>query len=192
MIDAGLSFVQRRLNTWLKHVFDDQEPTRAVLGRFVDPAQEAQDNIKDKVVIQLIRLEQTTMPHQARQPHGSGSPQAAMSSPVYLNLYLLICANFSAVNYEQALAYLSRVVEFFQVNAVFDRQNSPDLPEGMQKLCFDIEDIGPHDLGTIWGMLGSKYQPSVIYKVRLLTFDGQLQGVDSSVSAPQRPQAGHK
>ncbi len=47
-----------------------------------------------------------------------------------------------------------------------------NIPEGLDKLHFDNEKITYHQMHSLWTAMGAKYQPSVIYKMRLVTFQG--------------------
>ena len=42
------------------------------------------------------------------------------------------------------------------------------------KLIFELESLGADKLNNIWTTLGAKYMPSVVYKVRMLTFDDSI------------------
>ncbi len=44
----------------------------------------------------------------------------------------------------------------------------------IEKLVFEMASITPEQLNNIWGSLGAKYMPSVVYKVRMLTFDNNI------------------
>ena len=78
---------------------------------------------------------------------------------------------FSGKNYPEALKFISNTISFFQKNPVFDHQNTPELDEKIEKLTLAIENISLNDLSSLWGVLCGKYMPSVLYKVRMLTFD---------------------
>ena len=36
----------------------------------------------------------------------------------------------------------------------------------------DMENLNIQDASNLWGMLSGKYLPSVLYKVRMVSFDG--------------------
>ena len=35
----------------------------------------------------------------------------------------------------------------------------------------EIENLNMQDLSSLWGMLSGKYQPSILYKVRMVAFE---------------------
>jgi len=47
-----------------------------------------------------------------------------------------------------------------------------NIPTGLTKLEFEIEKITYHQMQSLWTAMGAKYQPSVIYKLRLVTIQG--------------------
>jgi len=99
---------------------------------------------------------------------------AYQKPPVYLNLYVLFASNFSSANsgdnYLDGLNLISFVIQFFQHQNVFTPENSPAMADaGIEELIFDLRTLSFQDLNNLWGVLGAKYLPSVLYKVRLLT-----------------------
>jgi hypothetical protein len=86
---------------------------------------------------------------------------------VYLNLYLLFSANLSS--YSESLKRLSYIIQFFQYQNVFTPLTSPTLPDGVEELILDLNTLSFQDLNNLWGVMGSKYLPSVMYKMRLIT-----------------------
>jgi hypothetical protein len=188
MIEISLNYLRSRLNTALSHAMQGSEDDIVELSRL----DAADSSAKEKVIIQLVRIEKITSPHQPRIGHGGQGRQSVTGQPIYLNLYVLIGADFGVANYPQALAYISQVIGFLQDNGVFERHNSPDMPPQIDKLCFEVENVGSHDLSSIWGMVGAKYIPSVIYKVSLLALGGDVKGQQSSMSQPAHPKTGQR
>jgi hypothetical protein len=63
--------------------------------------------------------------------------------------------------------------------------NTPSLDKRIDKLMFEMESLGTERLNNVWATLGAKYMPSVIYKMRMLTFDdGVIREYRPSVSDP--------
>ena len=99
---------------------------------------------------------------------------------IKLNLYILISANFQDKksntpndDYVEGLKQLSYVISFFQAKNVFTADNSPGLAEtdpSIQKLIIELYSYSFEQLYNFWSVLGTKYMPSVLYKVRLLRF----------------------
>jgi len=98
--------------------------------------------------------------------------------PVFLNLHILIVATHS--NYTNALLMLSRAIRFFQFRNVFDQdsvspasltKNAPgnalDQLETF-KLIFDLYSPTMEEVNHLWGTLGGKQYPFVLYTLRLL------------------------
>ena len=83
------------------------------------------------------------------------------------------------MKYLDGLKVISFVTQFFQHQNVFTQENSPRLKENnIEELIFDLRTLSFQDLNNLWGVLGSKYMPSVLYKVRMLTINEDfVQGV---------------
>jgi hypothetical protein len=95
--------------------------------------------------------------------------------PTFLNMVLL----FSVVKpvYAVAVNGLSRVIRFFQFKNVFTQENV--LPETLNfipdddqletfKLIFDLHSPSMEEVNHLWGTLGGKQYPFVMYTVRML------------------------
>ena len=103
---------------------------------------------------------------------------------VHLNLQLLFSVNLSS--YTEALKRLSFIIQFFQYQNVFTPLTTPSLPPGVEELIFDLHTLSLQDLNNMWGILGSKYLPSVMYKMRMITISedfvqggaGLITGID--------------
>lgn len=122
--------------------------------------------ISNKVVLFLAGIERDTVPGRS-----GDSLTLVRNPPAYLNLSLMVAANFTTKGYPESLWYLSRVVDFFQQHSVFDHHTSPSLDPGIDKLILDMEHLDRRELHHIWSMFGGKYMPSALYRVRMIGMD---------------------
>ncbi len=177
MIDSAISHIVGQLNQYLRRSSDLTEDI-AVISNILEQDGNLASNIDNKLVVFLVNIEKDTVPN--RQPNGSmvGKDRSVISyPPVHLNLYLMFAGNFGGNNYLESLKFISNTISFFQRNPVFDHQNTPDLDGRIDKLVMDIENLDIRDLSNLWGILSGKYLPSVLYKVRMATFDsGDVRG----------------
>jgi hypothetical protein len=94
---------------------------------------------------------------------------------INLDIYLLCSVTQSA--YDEALKKLGKIIEFFQGKNMFNQDNTPFEREGdlsdVGDFCFTVDLFTPtfEQLNYIWGTLGGKQYPAVIYKVSLLQID---------------------
>jgi len=169
MIYAAVSHIANQLNQFLKRSFDLNEDV-VVMSNILEQDGALAPNINNKLVVFLVNVEKETA---SSRPASFGSFDRSASSypPVFLNLYVMVAGNFSGGNYSEALKFLSNTVSFFQRQPVFDHQITPDLDKRINKLALDIENLNFQDLSSLWGVLSGKYQPSILYKVRMIAFD---------------------
>ena len=105
--------------------------------------------------------------------------------PIHLNLYLMFASYFSGSNYQEGLKFLSKTINYFQGQSVFDHQNSPGLDRNIDKLVLDIQNLSIDELSNLWGILSGKYLPSVLYKVRMVSYDeNAVKGQTSVILKP--------
>lgn len=173
MIDSTISHVASSLNQYLRRKFDLSEDI-AVVSNIVDQDGSVMPDINNKIVIFLVNLEQET----ARglfscNTSRSAAQDAGSYPPVHLNMYLMFSANFNGNNYMEALKFLSCVISYFQRHPIFIHHNSPDLEKEVNKLVFDIENLNMKDLSSLWSVINGKYLPSILYKVRMITYEAK-------------------
>lgn len=85
----------------------------------------------------------------------------------------MMAANFTGSKYPEALKFLSSIISFFRKNRVINRQTTPEMDTRIEKLILDIENLSIQDLSNLWGFLGGKYLPSILYRVRMVAFDSE-------------------
>ena len=99
--------------------------------------------------------------------------------PVFVNFQILIAATHT--NYINALSVLSRTIRFFQYKNVFTQDNvAPDSLTALGapihqldqlesfKLIFDLYSPTMEEVNHLWGTLGGKQYPFVLYMLRML------------------------
>jgi len=126
------------------------------------------DSLKNNIIMGLVNIEEDRI---SRKPDNYvRTPDLTYKKPpVYLNLYVLFVANFDPLAYQASLNFITLIIKFFQAQNIFTHANSPNLPTAVDELIFDMKTLSFQDLNNLWGILGSKYMPSVLYKVRLLS-----------------------
>lgn len=170
MIQAAISHLANQLNQFMKRNYDLNEDI-AVVSNLIEADGSVGPQASNKLVFLLANIEKDTTPQSGRLGFRSGDGRALVSSnPLYLNLYVMLAANFGGSNYPEALKFISIAIGFFQRQSLFDHQNSPDLDRRIERLVLDIENLPIQDLSNLWGLLGGKYLPSVLYRVRMVTF----------------------
>jgi len=162
-----MHFITNQLNQFLRNSFELTEDI-VVLSNLVDSDGSALALVNNKVVIFVANMEKDTMPVRQQQSSTLNQRIAITNDPIYLNLSIVIAANFTAKNYLESLKFISSVISYFQSQPVFDHSNSPDLDPCIQKLILDIENIERSELSNMWGMFGSKYIPSIVYRMRTI------------------------
>lgn len=190
MINAAISHLASQLNQQLKANSPLIEDV-VVVSSLVELDGGVTPNANNKLVLTLVNIERDTMPFRpATASRGRDERQLQYGAPLYLNLYLMMSANFGAGNYTEALKYISMAIGFFQQRPVFDQQNSPGLDRRIEKLALDIENLAISDLNNVWSLLGGRYLPSMFYKVRMITMDANAITGQSPLITDVRPAAG--
>ncbi|PHV04479.1 hypothetical protein CSQ96_25550 [Janthinobacterium sp. BJB412] len=111
--------------------------------------------------------------------------------PVFLNFQILIVA--SHTSYTGATLMLSRAIRFFQLNNTFTETsvdpasistNAPVNPLdrlGQFKLIFDLYSPAMEEVNHMWGTLGGKQYPFVLYLMRMLDLKFQALPIETKL-----------
>lgn len=144
-------------------------------------------NVANKIILSLVNVEKDSVAYnQPAAVAGSGLRAISSSPPIHFNLYLMVASYFGGNNYQEGLKHISSTISYLQRQPVFDHNNSPGLDRSIDKLILEIENLSLQDLNSLWSILSGKYLPSVLYKVRMVSYDSNaVRGQESIVLRPQ-------
>lgn len=128
-----------------------------------------------KIMISLLNIERETATGTVPGNGASGHFSAVSSPPLYTNLNIVIASVFSDKRYKESLSYLSLAITFVQSTPFFITN------EGAK---YTVELMAPslQDQSNIWAQFGGKNYPSVVCKIRRLTFDSnEIKKIEYSV-----------
>jgi hypothetical protein len=175
MFESSLVFLRNQLNEHLGRQFGQQAGDGGE-AMVAFPDGEKLDPISFKlgaVTLLLINVEQETSlraPDPYAKIASDGSSYRGQPD-IRLNLGILFVARYK--QYEQSLGMLSQIIQYFQTCRVFDHQNSPSLDSRIDKLILELITLPFEEQNNIWSALRTTYQPSVLYRVRMIVFESQ-------------------
>ncbi|MEO5642802.1 MAG: DUF4255 domain-containing protein [Bacteroidia bacterium] len=182
MIDLALDFLTREVNAYLEQ---KNLPSTATSPEIVLTNVAAEDGnwaIPPRTLgLSLINIEEDRVNKEQQTTYRTLQGEIEHYNPeLKLNLYILISANFAAGDggqsatstgvYSEGLKQLSYVIGFFQGKYVFTTENSPTLDPSIKKLIVELYSSSFEQQYNFWNVVGAKYLPSVLYRVRMLTF----------------------
>ncbi|MDW7693766.1 DUF4255 domain-containing protein [Flammeovirgaceae bacterium SG7u.111] len=127
--------------------------------------------LANKIVLSLVNIDEESTMKNGHYFRKRADAVEYRNRPVNLNLYLLFSANFTN-NYNDALAMTSRTIEFFQRSNTFTLHNTS--PEGLDfQLVLDLHTITFEQVNYLWGSLGGKQYPFVLYKCRVVSIEAK-------------------
>ncbi len=167
MISKALQFTCDILGQFLKNRLGLDE-NKVILNNLIENNGSLPQENNNKVIISLINVEkETSRAFNTRYQKTNSDNFADINLSERYNLDILISANFE--NYSETLKFLDEVLLFFQANSILDSASCSAMPDGIPKLEFEIEKVTYHQMQSLWTAMGAKYQPSLIYKMRLIT-----------------------
>ena len=169
MIYKAIQLIKNQLNQFIPAI-NGQEQVE--IGNIAFSEAQDQDRIKDKMVISLVNLEEESTLKNSRSYQINNNEVIYRDHPVHMNLYILLSANYGIDKYEIALQNLSKVIEFFQSHRLINLLNAPqqeadDSVKELQ-LIMELFALTFEQVNYLWGSLGGKQVPFVLYKARLV------------------------
>ena len=177
MIDRVVSHLVGELNDYFS--VRSQTPDRAEAASLFDLQGSLDPSKVNKVVMSLVNVQQdkTYRSVETFETRSDGTAER-VQPPVMVNLYLLFIANFS--DYDEAMKAIAQVMSFFQHRPTFPYASIPALAALEGRLSVELTSMSLEQVNHLWGALGSKYMPSVLYKVGL--FDLRDRQVEAEVA----------
>lgn len=180
MIDAAIVQIAHQLNQALRRNFQVAEDL-VVVSSLHEHDGGLATHTANRIAVFLVNLERDTVAGLSPRPIATGAT-LLQPAPVHLNMMLMFAANFGGTTYPEALKLLSATIAFFQSRPLLDHHNTPDLDPRIDRLVLDLENLPLGELSQLWGILGGRYLPSVLYRVRLISVDaGHSQGTQQPV-----------
>ncbi|MEL6811871.1 MAG: DUF4255 domain-containing protein [Bacteroidota bacterium] len=170
MIHNTLNFLTTSINNYLK-IKNGLDEEKVFLTHVSDESGVA---IPDKSLgLSLVNIEEEKVFKEQKTTFINSEGGVEFRNPeLKLNLYILISANYDSDNYSEGIKQLSYVISFFQSKNVFTNDNSPAMASenpDLKKLILELYSYSFEQMYNFWSVLGTKYLPSVLYKVRMLT-----------------------
>ncbi len=173
MIGNVLTHVASELNAYIcRHLGIGTDEKKAVLSLLVNPDGSIASQEDNVILVSLIDVRQdpaTPYVVKAQYQNTQGLNYSVTTEAVHVNLYVLFVMHFDGSKARESLNFLTYVLRFFQAKSVFTNQNTPGMPVGVDKLEFTLETMDFQQKGYLWGLLGLKYMPFLVYKARLLS-----------------------
>jgi hypothetical protein len=183
MIRTALEFIKKQLDGYMVEREQDtanyNTDTVVEMQSIVAPDGTIIDQDAKHITIMLAGLEEER--REGKRPHYKPTDDKQflkLNPPVELDLFVLFVAHKK--DYGTALRDLSDVISFFQAYPVFDQEKNPSLnatvlePDKkpwqlIERLVFTLHTLTFEQQNNLWAMLGSKYIPSVVYKMKMIT-----------------------
>jgi len=185
MIYESLTYIAGAMNQQLNTALGTREEKVVITNlSAMDGSPAAKAN--ERLALFLVNIEEEAALKNGRYTARNGSQTTYSSLPLHLNTYIMFASVFS--DYGESLKFLSYALRFFQGKSEFTPESSSSFPQGVTRLIFDLISMDYQTLSYIWGMIGMKYQPSVLYRMRLITISSgeiteqlpSVQGTQSS------------
>jgi len=172
MLDIAVTFLAEELNSYLRKRGAFVQGSDMVFPSTLVDAKGEWVLSTGKIGVTLINIEEErVLREQIPDRVYLNENHVVLQPALKLNLTVLFAAPFNkdTDGYKSSLKFLSHVLTFFQSHPSFSADNSPGLDPRIVKLNVELLSYTPEQLNQTWAYLGSKYLPSAIYRVRMVT-----------------------
>ncbi|WP_378176288.1 DUF4255 domain-containing protein [Aquimarina sp. SS2-1] len=196
MIFEVLQIITEEINNFFS-IEIEEKPVSLDNIAFIESETTDNNNTNNNVVLSLLHTEEEATLKNILNHQIEGTKVVYKNNKVHLNLYIMFSANRS--DYTESLKSLSKIIEFFQSKRIFTQSNTSfdrEL-EGMDRIKdfrFTVELFSPsfEEMNFIWGTLGGKQYPSVIYKVSVLEIERDITQSEGSLITEINGSLNHK
>jgi hypothetical protein len=174
MIDAVITLLQTELENYLAYKDATATVVTDNIGMLETPNG---DKLSNNIVITVVNVEEEStlknQPAYKRYPAPAG-PTTYENPPIFLNLYVLFTSNYWGDKYIYALQRISYVIQFLQSKNTFSYgasttgQFSDDPDIVALRFTLELYTLTFEQLNHLWGSLGGRQIPFVMYKLRLV------------------------
>lgn len=120
-----------------------------------------------KLVVTLVRLEEDRLSRSVDYYERlEGDRVRRVEPPTQLTAHVLVAATHE--DYGEALKAVGHAVAFFQNTRSVDYAEIEGV-EGPGRLLLEMDSPSFEQLNHLWGTVGAKYLPSVLYRMRLVS-----------------------
>jgi hypothetical protein len=140
---------------------------------FVDGTSEVAEAMRDKVVMTLVNFQEEAALKNFPN-HSMGDNQTIYRNPI-VNIHVFALFSANRTLYAHALRDVATIMAFFQskrlfsqANTLYDREISSMAAVGPFRFTVDLFSPSFEEVNFIWGTLGGRQLPSVLYKICLL------------------------
>jgi hypothetical protein len=173
VIQRALEFLEDELDNYIRNRLATDPKKGVRLTRLVDD--QGALAFGSRVGMALVRVDEERVFGSKQRVHVADDTVTYLAQPEQaLELHVIFVARESgnAAAYGEALRALSVVVGFFQSRRSFTPANSPQMANmGLVRLNVELETVDYEVQNHIWGSLGGKLLPSVLYLIRLIAID---------------------
>ena len=189
MVFQAMELIRRNLNTFLTGGAT-VTPDPVILGNIAYATPDTVGTPPDEsaqVYLSLVNVEEEqTLKNISSIRSSDIRPFAYVNPPLVINLFLLFTANHK--DYNMAIQNLSQILLFFQGNKTFTIATTPVASTGVFatleenenriKVNVDLMSLTFEQVNHLWGSLGGKQMPFLLYKARQVEIDADrmLQG----------------
>lgn len=182
MISHALTIVKNELNRHFVDTYQSATP-QVGLGNLAEGFATGNGTggiSRDRLYLSVVNIkEEKTLKNLSNRVRNDSTLKVSYENPpVFLNFQILMVA--TPADYNDAILLLSRAIRFFQSRNVFTQDNvdpasittsSPVNPLDQLesfKLIFDLYSPTMEEVNHLWGTLGGKQYPFVLYMLRML------------------------
>jgi hypothetical protein len=173
MIDIALQLLKDELTNYLS----TRDTATVIIDNIGLFETSAGAGLTENIIITLVNVEEeSTLKNQPAAKRPFIGNAIYKNPPVYLNLYVLLTCNYTGDHYTLALKRLSYIIRFLQSKNSFSISSSvsggtvnvddPDIAD--LKFTLELYTLTFEQINHLWGSLGGRQMPFVMYKLRLV------------------------
>lgn len=173
MIDKALLFIEKEVNNYFDARFGPVTPKRVSIGNIAKMNDDGNGGgggeATGLAVLSLVNIEEDRISKNPENFYRNGGGIMYRNPKVLLNLYALFSVTVNT--YSTALQTLGNIIQCFQATHYFESATNPNLDPSLEKISMELCSLNFEQVNHLWSILGGKYLPSALYKVRVVAIE---------------------
>ena len=167
MIDVALTVLRDRLNAHLSARFGVSEDL-VVMAPLSDAEGSPTAETRNRLALFVTNIAEDGMPRVTSR--GTRGALGGMQ-PLHLDIYFMLASGHDPEIYGEGLKLISAALMFFQATPLLTPANAPEMAVGIEQLSIEVANLRVEEVGQLWGNMGGRYVPSVMFKMRSVMID---------------------
>ena len=165
MLSQALTFLTKTLNQKLRESFTITEDI-VIMNNLINQDGTQTMGNQNKVILSIVDVDLDKKFRNEVSFKKQDAEKVLYNNALNYTVTIILSSNIA--DYLESLKYLDASMAYFRETTVFNNNTFTEFPTNIKQITIEINSLNLRDKESIWAIIGTKYQPSIIYKMQLI------------------------